>query len=103
MRISDKLKYPRKIIFLYYAPINYYFAWKHKKLGLITYASTLSELKGCSHNVTQNFLKWDFIIFAILYSTLLHLPPLRFHCVGGSNPGKVVTSALSVRRPNHSD
>jgi hypothetical protein len=22
-------------------------------------------------------------IFYILYSTLLHLPPLRFHCVGG--------------------
>jgi hypothetical protein len=21
--------------------------------------------------------------FAVLYSTLLHLPPLRFHCVGG--------------------
>ncbi len=29
--------------------------------------------------------------FYVLYSTLLHLPPLRFHCVGGcwdrSNPG----------------
>jgi hypothetical protein len=21
--------------------------------------------------------------FSILYSTLLHLPPLRFHCIGG--------------------
>ncbi len=25
-----------------------------------------------------------FYIFSILYSTLLHLPPLRFNCVGGS-------------------
>jgi hypothetical protein len=24
--------------------------------------------------------------FYVGYSTLLHLPPLRFHCVGGSNP-----------------
>jgi hypothetical protein len=24
-----------------------------------------------------------FWIFSLLYSTLLHLPPLRFHCVGG--------------------
>jgi hypothetical protein len=37
--------------------------------------------------------------------TLLHLPPLRFLCVGGcfeSNPGQVATSALAVRRSNHS-
>jgi hypothetical protein len=25
----------------------------------------------------------DFFLCTILYSTLLHLPPLRFHCVGG--------------------
>jgi hypothetical protein len=25
----------------------------------------------------------DFSPFALLYSTLLHLPPLRLHCVGG--------------------
>jgi hypothetical protein len=24
-----------------------------------------------------------FFFFYVLYSTLLHLPPLRFHCVGG--------------------
>ncbi len=32
------------------------------------------------------FLKWDFWDFFFLctrYSILLHLPPLRFHCVGG--------------------
>jgi hypothetical protein len=25
----------------------------------------------------------DFFFFNVQYSTLLHLPPLRFHCVGG--------------------
>ncbi len=32
---------------------------------------------------------WGFFVY-VLYSTLLHLPPLRFHCVGGCwgwNPG----------------
>jgi hypothetical protein len=33
----------------------------------------------------------EFFIFNVLYSTLLHLPPLRFHCAElrmlGSNPG----------------
>ncbi len=31
------------------------------------------------------FLKGDFyfLYFYVRYSTLLHLPPLRFHCVGG--------------------
>ncbi len=33
----------------------------------------------------QNFQQWDFFsfFFYVRYSTLLHLPPLRFHCVGG--------------------
>jgi hypothetical protein len=32
-----------------------------------------------------NIKQGDFlyIFFYVLYSTLLHLPPLRFHCVGG--------------------
>ncbi len=42
----------------------------------------------------------------VLYSTLLHLPPLRFHCVGGcwdeTLQRTVATSALAVRRSNHS-
>ncbi len=25
----------------------------------------------------------DFLIFFVLYSTLLHMPPLRFHCADG--------------------
>jgi hypothetical protein len=35
----------------------------------------------------------------VIFSTLLHLPPLRFHCV---EPRTVATSALTVRRSNHS-
>ncbi len=27
------------------------------------------------------------LFFFVLYSTLLHLPPLGFHCADGSNPG----------------
>ncbi len=29
------------------------------------------------------FLNVQFQVFYVLYSTLFHLPPLRFHCVGG--------------------
>ncbi len=41
--------------------------------------------------------------FYVLYSTLLYLPPLRFHCVGGCwiDPGTVATSPLAVKRSNH--
>ncbi len=32
---------------------------------------------------THTLLKYYFFFFYVRYSTLLHLPPLRFHCVGG--------------------
>ncbi len=40
-----------------------------------------------------------FLYRYVLYSTLLHLPPLRFHCVGGclNEPRTVAISALAVR------
>jgi hypothetical protein len=43
------------------------------------------------------------LFFSIsLYSTLLHLPPLRFHCARGCWTARTVaTSALAVRRTNH--
>jgi hypothetical protein len=36
-----------------------------------------------------NWKKRDtsFLHFYVLYSTLLHLPSLGFHCIGGLNPG----------------
>ncbi len=42
------------------------------------------------------FLAW---IFYVLYSTLLRLPPLRFHCVGGCSDWawSVATLTLAVR------
>ncbi len=52
-------------------------------------------------NSTQLFLfnRGDFFKFPAIYSTLLHLPPLRYHCVGGCWDA---TSALAVRRSTHS-
>jgi hypothetical protein len=43
--------------------------------------------------------------FHVRSSTSLHLPPLRFHFVSedaGIEPRTVATTALAVRRPNHS-
>jgi hypothetical protein len=48
---------------------------------------------------------FGFFLFYVQYSTLLHLPPLRFHCVGEDAEIElrtVVTTALAVRRSNHS-
>ncbi len=43
------------------------------------------------------------IFFSELYSTLLHLPPLRFHSEdAGIEPRTVASSALAVRRSNQS-
>jgi hypothetical protein len=52
------------------------------------------------YSVTEGFLEF----FYVLYSTLLHLPPLRFHCDGGcwDRTRTVVTSALAVRSSNQS-
>ncbi len=33
--------------------------------------------------VQKNFRRGNFLNFLLRYSILLHLPPLRFHCVGG--------------------
>ncbi len=48
------------------------------------------------------FLRGDFFGFPVYvhYSTLLHLPPLRFHCARGFC--SVATLALTVRRSNQS-
>ena len=42
-------------------------------------------------DAVKQLKRGDFIllIFSVIYSTLLHLPPPRFHCVGGSNPGQL--------------
>jgi hypothetical protein len=32
---------------------------------------------------TNSLLKRGFFYFYVRYTTLLHVPPLRFHCVGG--------------------
>jgi hypothetical protein len=48
------------------------------------------------------FVTGFFWIFYVLYSTLLHLPPLRLHCVGGCWDRTQDCCDLAVRRFNHS-
>ncbi len=50
------------------------------------------------------FVKGDFFYFYVRYSTLLHLPPLRFHCVEECWDGTQDrwTLELTARRSNHS-
>jgi hypothetical protein len=43
---------------------------------------------------------WGYFYFFVLYLTLLHLPPLRFHCADGCWDRTVATGALAVRRSN---
>ncbi len=38
---------------------------------------------GCAKHDRGKIKQGDFGFFSVLYSTLLHLSPLRFHCVGG--------------------
>jgi hypothetical protein len=38
---------------------------------------------GQDHISVQRKILFLFLIFYVRYSTLLHLPPLRFQCVGG--------------------
>jgi hypothetical protein len=47
---------------------------------------------------------FGFFLFYVRYSTLFHLPSLRFHCVedAGIEPRTVATTALTVRRSYHS-
>jgi hypothetical protein len=47
------------------------------------------------HKIFKRGFLWIFSFF----STLLHLPPLRFHCI---EPWTVATTASAVRRSNHS-
>ncbi len=69
----------------------------------------------CANHITLIFCVWTGNLqlplpprrnfFSVLYSTLLHLPPLRFRCVGGCwdrTAGQLRLTALAVRRSNHS-
>ncbi len=93
----------------------------NKKMSLLRFFSQF--LKICAKSTKQNltevlnkFFSWDifyffifflfFLFFYVRYSTLVHLPLLRFHFVGGcsdlTQPRTVATTALTVRRSNHS-
>jgi hypothetical protein len=70
-------------------PLVYYSTY------LYHWDTELQETKG-----GRQIFKFFFNIY-VRYSALLHLPPLRFHCVGGSwdRTQTVATTALAVRRP----
>ncbi len=56
------------------------------------------------HNFLRGIFR-IFFLFYVRYSTLLHLPPLKFHCVGGCWDGTqdyIATLALTARRSKHS-
>jgi hypothetical protein len=54
--------------------------------------------------VLKHFFVFYFFIFSVIYSTLLHLPPFRFHCVGGcwDLTQDSCDLGLAVRHFNHS-
>jgi hypothetical protein len=69
---------------------------------LFSVQSAFPPIPFCS--LCDIFRKGKFLVFYVLDSTLLHLPPLRFPCVGdaGIEPRTVATLALAVRRSNNS-
>jgi hypothetical protein len=63
-----------------------------------------TKIRSESKEKTQNFKGRFFWIFQVLYSTLLHLSPLRVQCERGCwfESRFVATLALAVRSSNHS-
>jgi hypothetical protein len=53
--------------------------------GTFNNSSLLKFLISGAAGILKYYL-WIFIFFYVLYY-YIHPPPLRFHCVGGSNPG----------------
>ncbi len=47
--------------------------------------TSIKDCQGSREQIQETYLRHeDFLVFfKALYSTLLHLPPLRFHCLGG--------------------
>jgi len=74
--------------------------WKHPLFCILKATRLLHP-----GNILNSFFSKYFLggFFFILYSALLHLPPLKFHCADGCwdriiEPRTVATSALAVRR-----
>jgi hypothetical protein len=64
--------------------------------GVVEVGERTDPAHQSNHQTTINF-------FYVRYSTLLQLPPLRFHCVGnaGTELKTVATLAFTARRSNH--
>ncbi len=83
----------------------------HSRLNVNILASQSVPFRPTTVQVPNLALTWHetdnsawLNFFYVLYSTLLHLPPLRFHCVGGcwDRTRTVATLALAVRQSNYS-
>jgi hypothetical protein len=62
--------------------------WNHRFAYCTFYLESrwmpMQEIQKCLQRSYKFFFKGGiFVFFLVHYSTLFHLPPLRFHCVGG--------------------
>ncbi len=60
---------------------NFHYSFKKLEKYMICYLFFVSFSFFFSKMKGEFF--WIFVSFCVRYLTLLHLPPLRFHCVGG--------------------
>ncbi len=81
-------------VFLYFAGQNILFFWDMMRQKAVAFFEAIQGISLYCVRVLEalyNHSKFslEFGFFHVLYSSLLHLPPLRFHCVRmlGSNPG----------------
>jgi hypothetical protein len=77
--------------------------WLRRRLSFVR-----SSIHSLWHEVLNvaYFYRHIGLIFYVLYSTLIHMPPFRLHCVRdapvhGIEPRTVATLALVFRRSNH--
>ncbi len=85
-----------------YIQLSFIALYKHSPYSS-TPLHSLSTPSHCTIFFKGDF--WDFFLFYVRYSTLLHLPPLKFYCVGGCWDGTqdyIATLALTARRTKHS-
>jgi hypothetical protein len=71
----------RQADLLLQGPLTPAHALRQQHAVTLAHAVHLPALDTLQQKLTGGFL--GFFLFCELYSTLLHLPPLRFHCVGG--------------------
>jgi hypothetical protein len=86
INLYENLRVPRGKVDSRHTHYKYSSSWRGKDQG-----TKDKPASGCVTWDRNFFFRGIFWIFSfhVRYSTLLHLPPLRFHCVRGSNPGQL--------------